>query len=295
MAVIAASALEVASCTVSQLGESPRWDAARGSLWWVDITGGRLHERRFDGTTASVALDRPAGAVNPADDGRLLLATTAGLEVFDVVTRQAVVRVPIERDLPDRRMNDAAVDARGRVFAGTMRWDAGDPPHDGVLYRIDPDGSTEPVLSGLGCPNGIAWPAPHTMAFIDSMSRSIALWAVDPGTGVLGEKVGVIDVSGFEGVPDGMTLDAEGGLWVAFWNGGAVRRLALDGTVLTTVEVPTPLVTAVAFGGRDLDVLFITTAVGPDESRDAAAGLLYRCVPGERGVLPSLWPAASVA
>lgn len=291
MELIPAAALHVASSTVSQLGESPRWDAERGSLWWTDITGGMLHELCADGSTATTPLDRHAGAVNFNHDGTLLLATTAGLEVFDPEMRLSVVQVPVEADDPGRRMNDAAVDAHGRVFAGSMRWDAGDHPHDGVLYRIDLDGSVHVALTGLGCPNAIAWPDPTTMVFIDSLTRSIAVWAVDEESGSLIGQTGEIDLSRFDGIPDGMTLDAEGELWVAFWGGGAVRRIALEGSVLSTIDVPTPLVTSVAFGGPGLDSLFITTARASSDAEDSPAGLLYRCAPGQVGHLPNRRPA----
>ncbi|MFZ4893102.1 SMP-30/gluconolactonase/LRE family protein [Plantibacter sp. Mn2098] len=330
--------VEPASAVASQLGESPRWDAERRSLWWVDITGSVLHELRTDGETVSRLLARHAGTVMLADDGRLLLATTAGLEVLDLAAPEiaaaadadaaavaadggahssapqvigGVVVCPIEADEPGRRMNDASVDPSGRVFAGTMRWhDAGAQPHDGVLYRFDGPVPAVPVMTGIGCPNGLVWPRPDLLAYIDSMTRSIALWSVDPETGELLERTGGIDVSAFEGVPDGMTLDADGALWVAFWGGGVVRRFALDGTVLATIELPTPLVTSVAFGGPDLATLYITTARPDPEPVTSAsssassapvpassassdpAGLLYRCVPGPRGLLPDRWPAS---
>ncbi|WP_170285640.1 SMP-30/gluconolactonase/LRE family protein [Microbacterium rhizomatis] len=293
MELIEASALGVASRTASLLGESPRWDARRGSLWWVDIVGSALHELRADGSTVSFELEHPAGAVNLVDDGTLLLATTEGLEVFDPDSQRSAVRVPVERELTGRRMNDAAVDAHGRVYAGTMRWDAGEPPHDGVLYRIDPKGNATPILSEVGCPNGIAWPQPGTMAFVDSLTRSIGLWAVDPASGALIEQTGAIDVSRFDGIPDGIALDAVGTLWVAFWGGGAVRRVGLDGTPLATIELPTALVTAVAFGGDDLGTLYITTAREAEDDDDTGAGRLYRCAPGQRGVLPHRWASSS--
>lgn len=284
--------VELASGTVSGLGESPRWDAARGVLWWVDITGSVLHGLSADGSTTSRALERHAGAVNLTDDGRLLLATTSGLELLDPATGASTIVTPIEDGLPERRMNDAGVDPAGRVFAGTMRWDAGEPPHDGVLYRVDGCAPAVPVLTGLGCPNGLAWPSPSMFAYIDSMTRRIALWSVDPTTGELLQETGSIDVSAFDGIPDGLALDAEGALWAAFWNGGAVRRFALDGTLLTTIELPTPLVTSVAFGGESLATLYITTAVGDaaDAAPGSAAGRLYRCEPGVHGTLPHRWP-----
>ncbi|HXH35703.1 MAG TPA: SMP-30/gluconolactonase/LRE family protein [Plantibacter sp.] len=291
--MIPAVPVEFASGTVSELGESPRWDAARGVLWWVDITGSVLHGLSPDGSTTSRTLERHAGAVNLADDGRLLLATTSGLELLDPATGASTFVTPIEAGSPERRMNDAGVDPAGRVWAGTMRWDAGEPPHDGVLYRIDGDGPPVPVLTGLGCPNGLAWPTPSMLAYIDSLTGRIALWSVDPTTGELLQETGSIDVSAFDGIPDGLTLDADGTLWAAFWNGGAVRRFALDGTLITTIELPTPLVTSVAFGGESLATLYITTATSDAADADPAAGRLYRCEPGVRGTLPHRWPVVA--
>lgn len=289
--LVGRGSLQVASETVSRLGESPRWDAARGVLWWVDIDGRALNELRADGSTVRRPLEHHAGAVNLANDGRLLLATTVGLELFDPSTGATQLVVSIEAGEPERRMNDAAVDPTGGVFAGTMRWDAGDPPHDGVLYRIVGSAPAIPVLSQLGCPNGLSWPRPGLMAYIDSMTRSIGLWAVDSLSGQLLEQTAAIDTSQFDGVPDGMTSDEDGALWVGFWNGGTVRRFALDGEVLATIDVPTPLVTAVAFGGDNLATLYITTASGPSPDTDPFAGVLLSCTPGQRGVLPHRWSA----
>ncbi|MCU1525657.1 MAG: SMP-30/gluconolactonase/LRE family protein [Microbacteriaceae bacterium] len=282
----------IASTTRSLLGESPRWDSDRQSLWWVDISGSSLHELRIDGSETTYSLDHNAGAVNLCANGSLLLATTVGLELLDPQTMATTIVASIESDAPDRRMNDAAIDSSGRVFAGTMRWDAGAPPHDGVLYRYD-DGDATPVLTNLGCPNGMAWPRRDLLAFIDSIARRIDLWTVDPTTGDLVVSRDAIDLSRFDGIPDGMTIDSEGALWVAFWGGAAVRRLSLDGAVLSTVELPTPLVSSVGFGGIDLSTLYITTAVQAGEPvGDDGAGFLYRCTPGQIGVAPYRWGGA---
>jgi sugar lactone lactonase YvrE len=162
-------------------------------------------------------------------------------------------------------------------------------PWTGVLYRLDRDRSVHPQLSGLGCPNGIAWPSPDRMWFIDSDTRALTLHRVDPATGDLLGVERVVDTSALDGVPDGCTLDGEDCLWVAFWGGGVVRRFAPDGGLLAVVEVPAAQVTSCCFGDADLGTLYVTTAAKGAEAGRPGAGALYRCRPGVPGAVHHRW------
>lgn len=280
MTTLAARPTAAAERVRSSLGESPRWDARSQTLWWTDIEGGAIYSLDANGAVVSFPVPRAAGAVMLADRG-LVLATTSGFEAFDPSTEQLAMVVEIEASDDSRRMNDASVDPWGGILGGTMRWDAGVGEHDGVLYRWTPDGGLETVATGLGCPNGLAWPRSDLFVFIDSLSGGIDLWNVDPATGSITVRASRIDTSEFEGIPDGLTVDEHGHLWVAFWGGGVVRCFDLDGTVLATLAVGTPFVTSAAFGGPDLGTLYITTAAASEQS--PRAGLLYEVRPGVIG------------
>lgn len=280
MITLTAQPVAAAEGVRSSLGESPRWDDRSQTLWWTDIEGGAIYSLDADAAVVRHPVPRPVGAVMLADEG-LVLATTSGFERFDPSTEQLSMMVEIEASDATRRMNDASVDPWGGVLGGTMRWDAGVGEHDGILYRWTPDGGQETVATGLGCPNGLAWPRSDLFVFIDSLSGGIELWNVDQATGSIAGVASRIDTSGFEGIPDGLTVDEHGHLWVAFWGGGVVRCFDLDGTVLAAVAVGTPFVTSAAFGGPDLSTLYITTASASEES--PSAGLLYEARPGVTG------------
>ena len=169
------------------------------------------------------------------------------------------------------------------AYAGT--------PGAGSLYRLDPDLSVTTMLKGVTISNGLGWsPDGLTMYYIDTPTRGVDAFAFDPPTGEIADRRRIIDIPPDNGLPDGMTVDSEGGLWVALWGGDAVHRYLPDGTLERIVELPCRVVTSSAFGGALLDELFITTAslgLTPDElEAQPGAGGLFSCRPGLRG-LPS--------
>ncbi|MFI6845028.1 SMP-30/gluconolactonase/LRE family protein [Kitasatospora sp. NPDC050467] len=240
------------------LGEGPRWDASHGRLHWIGI-----RDRRFltlDASSGRVAVTELAvtpGALMFRPDGRPVLATERGFELLDPATGRTELLAPVEADRPERRMNDGACDPYGRPVAGTMQ--RAEPWQPGPLYRLEDDGVARPVLDGLSVPNGLAWPEPDRLWHIDTPTRRIDLYEY-PEHGPVGRRIRSLDVSHLPGLPDGMTLDAAGNLWVAFWDGAAVHCLSPEGHLLATVELPAPRVTSCAFGGPDLHTLYITTA-----------------------------------
>ncbi|MEX0167953.1 SMP-30/gluconolactonase/LRE family protein [Streptomyces sp. LMG1-1-1.1] len=285
-----------------RLTEGPVWDPRRHELLWVDIPDGLVHRAALtpggpDGTgadlpdlapVATLRLDRPVGAVVPCASGALLAA--AGTSFLHLAEDRPVadaveIAAPV---LPDdglpRRMNDAAVDPAGRLLAGTMAYD--ESPGAGALYRLDGDGLVT-LLDSVTISNGLAWsPDGSRLYYADSPTGRVDVFAYDPGTGALSDRrpFAVLD----RGVPDGLTVDSEGRVWVAVWGGGEVLAFTADGTLHARVEVAASHVTSCAFAGPGLDVLVITTATeGLDEERLRAepdAGRLFVCRPGATGL-----------
>jgi sugar lactone lactonase YvrE len=276
----------------AELGEGPIWDSNQNCLWWIDIKAHHLH-RLQESRLRSWLLPVAPGMVVPTSDGCALVATSSGFEIADPWGSTVTLVAPVEAGLDDRRLNDGAADSVGRVYAGSMRNDARSGSPDGVLYRLDPDLTVTPVMHNIGCPNGMAFPEPDRLLYIDSFQRRVAVWSVDVRTGDLIAEINSIDLSGYDGLPDGMTLDAEGNLWIAFFRGGAVRCLDQTGRLLEVLTIPTPLVTSVAFGGPELDILFVSTAA-QDQIDSPLAGALLACRPGVVGTSGPQWVSSTV-
>jgi sugar lactone lactonase YvrE len=243
------------------LGEGALWDGPAGRVYWIGIEDCEVRWLTpKDGARGAVRLDTMPGAIAPYRGEEVLLAVADGFAVLDTATGALTLVAEVETDRPDRRMNDGKCDPYGRMVAGTMQVE--EPRRPGPLHRLDREsGRAVPILDGLLIPNGLDWPEPDLLWHIDTPKRRIDLFAY-PEHGPLGAPLRSIDVSGFAGDPDGMTLDRDGNLWVAFWGGSAVRCLSPRGRLLETVEVPTVNVTNCAFGGPALDTLYITTAGG---------------------------------
>jgi sugar lactone lactonase YvrE len=177
-------------------------------------------------------------------------------------------------------MNEGGCDPEGRFLCGSMAYDQ--TLGAGSVHRLDPDGTVHRVLEGVTISNGVEWSPDGSLAYYnDTPTHRISVFDWDGEAGLTGRRT-FVDLG--DGYPDGLTVDAEGGVWTALYDGGAVRRYAPDGTLDLVVEVPTPKVTACTFGGPGLDELFITTSwegLGPDD--EPLAGSLFRVVPGVTG------------
>jgi sugar lactone lactonase YvrE len=267
----------------ADLAEGPVWADER--LWWVDIEAGLVHHTEVDtGDDEVIEFGEPVGSVIPRSGGGAVLGVRDGVALLgpDGVEER---RIPIEADDDESRMNDATCDPVGRLFTGTMTHEH----RRSALYRVDPDLTVTTVLPGLGISNGLGWsPDGARLYFIDTPTLRVDVMTYDVDTAAMGERSPLVRVGVGEGYPDGMTVDAEGGLWVAFWSGGCVRRFGPDGTLLRTVRLPVDRVTSCTFGGADLDRLFVTTAsTGLDPAQRAAqplAGSILVVDPGVRGV-----------
>ena len=277
--------LIISSCVARRtvLGEGVRWDASRRELLWVDITEGTLMRQRVAAESrledlGELSLDRPLGAVAPVEgDEGWLAAAGRG---FARLERDGGLAPIADLAPAGHRVNDANVDFRGRAFVGTMSetQEAG----AGVLHRLDRDGRTTPVLDGLTIPNGLDWsPDGKTMYLVESSPGHIWAFPYDEATGSLGERRALVDfATDAGGVPDGLTVDAAGDLWVAFYGAGAVRRYDSEGTLQQVIHLPAAQATSCGFGGPRLDVLFVATATeNYDEARrtrEPLAGTLLR-------------------
>ena len=288
---LAQATLELAADARATLGEGPAWDAGRGVLWWVDITEGIVH--RFDprtGADGTFDVGSAVGAVALRGDGTLLAAVADGLANLDPGgARGPEVLLPLGATGDGLRCNDGKCDPAGRFWVGRMALDLA--PGAGSLLRVDADLAVTTRLIGLTIPNGLGWsPDGRTMYFVDSTWGEVRAYDYDASTGSMGEGRPLIHLPHDGSVPDGLTVDAEGCLWVAIWGGGRVVRVGPDGTIVGQVALPVSRVTSCTFGGDDLADLYITTARGDADTADPAgeplAGALFRCRPGVRGLPP---------
>lgn len=268
------------------LGEGALWDWRGGLLISVDILAGRvLVSDPGDGSTRPIEVGQPVSAAFLRGERELLLAVRDGFTSVDLTTGALGELIPVEADLPANRMNDGACDPRGRAFAGTMAFDTSQGA--GTLYRLDHDLSVHAVLHGLSISNGIGWsPSGRLMYHIDSLAGGIDVYHFNDQTGMPSGRRRLVDTDRSWGLPDGLAVDVEGGIWVAFWDGSAVRRFDAAGELTATIELPAARPTRPAFGGADLDRLYVTTAeLGPDDATDGdRGGAIFVLEPGVRGM-----------
>ena len=244
-----------------ELGEGPIWDATTGELAFVDIPGRQvLRYRPSDGRVTSVPTPSDIGCVAIRTGGGMVAALADGFWVTDPGSDAWRLLAPVEADLPDRRFNDGKCDPAGRLLAGSMAYDK--RPGAGGFYRLDPDGTTTQLLDGITISNGLVWtPDGGTLYYIDTPTRRIDALDYDLATGAISYRREHLRLDDDEpGDLDGMTMDTDGGLWVALWNGYKVVRFAPDGGIDVVVEMPASHVTSVMFGGPDLEDLYITCA-----------------------------------
>jgi sugar lactone lactonase YvrE len=256
--MIRGSDVRVALAARDQLGEGPHWDAARQELLRVDIGQGLLH--RWQPDTGASSVDGYHGelsAVVPRRGGGLVAAV--GHEILLVGpngSREVIAAV--ERDRPDNRFNDCRCDPQGRLWAGTMSKVR--EPGNAALYRLTPGEEIEQVVPRTTLSNGMGWsPEGELMYFVDSTTQRIDVFDFDGGDGSVHDRRCFAAIDPADGLPDGITVDAEGGVWVCLFGGGAVRRYA-EGRLDATIALPVSNPTCPVFGGANLRTLFVTTA-----------------------------------
>jgi sugar lactone lactonase YvrE len=265
---------------VAYHGEGAVWSPHWGGLRWVDVLAGDVLSLDPDGRVGRRHIATAASALRPRCGGGAVIGTATGL-LLETADGRPERRYELLTDT-DIRMNDGACDPDGRFYCGSMH-DAGEPG-TGTLFRLDTDGAVKPVLAGLAISNGLDWTASgDTAYYTDSATNRIDKFDYNMSAGLTGRRTHALVDSRF-GLPDGLTVDAEGGVWVALWGGSAVHRYGPDGRLDQVVEVGAALVSSCTFGGPGLDELFITTSrlkLAPGD--DPAAGSLFRVLPGVVG------------
>jgi sugar lactone lactonase YvrE len=248
----------------AELGEGTLWDVEGGFLWWIDIWKKQIH--RYDPRTGE---DRTweapeyIGCLGLRAKGGLVLSMANGFHFFDPETGSFEAISDPEAGRPETRFNDGKPDRQGRFWSGTMFEVPGKPVEFvGALYRLDPDHSVHRMIDGVGCSNALAWsPDSRTMYFSDSHAGAVWAYDFDPATGDIENRRVFIDMTDSGGVADGATVDAEGCYWLTIPVTGKVCRYDPAGRLMQTIVMPTDLPTCCEFGGENLDILYVTTAV----------------------------------
>lgn len=264
------------------------WDAAMRKLLWVDIKSDRLHLTDPEGGSGgTIAVPGHPGCVVVDQSGSLLAAVEHRLLRIPPGGGGLESLCELEDD-PRLRFNDGKCDPAGRLWVGTM--DRREEEPLGCLYRVSDGGAIAAMQRGVTVSNGLGWsPAGDRMYYIDSPTRRVWAYDFDMASGEIGGRRVLAVFGETDGFPDGMAVDEEGCLWVAFWGGAKLLRIhPADGRVLQQIDFPASKVTSCAFGGEHLDQLFVTTArVGLDDEEEPLAGRLFVCQPGVSGIASS--------
>jgi sugar lactone lactonase YvrE len=269
----------------AELGEGPIWDARSGRIAWVDILGRRIHlTDSVTGASESIETPLHVGAIAPRANGGFVAALQDGFWVIgDGPARRITTILEARSGL---RFNDGKCDPAGRFWAGTMAYDQA--AGAAALYRLDADGRPSRVIDGVTISNGLDWSIDGSaMYFVDSALQRIDVFDYEPASGEISDRRVAIQIAPEAGTPDGLTVDASGGIWVALWGGGAVHRY-LDGRLERVIKLPVSQPTSCAFGGAELDELYITSAweglSDADRRAQPLAGALFRIRTGIRGL-----------
>jgi xylono-1,5-lactonase len=279
----------------SRLGESALWVRKETRLYWLDLTAPAMH--RFDPATGvnemwELPLDTPLGGVVRTRRG-LLLAAPEGLFQCDFDGRRIELWTNPNARPDDTWFNDCKVDRGGRLWLASKHLKESEAA--GQLYRVLPDGSSVVADQGFACANGPAFsPDGGRLYLADTTAKRIYVYDLDPVSGALSDRRHFAEFSPEDGEPDGMTVDAEGGLWVCHWGGCRLTRFLPDGHRDRAITLPVPQVTSCCFGGEDLRTLFITTASIDMTTADAAkaplAGSLFAANVGVAGLEEPMFP-----
>jgi len=276
-----------------QLGEGPHWDADRQQLYFVDIVGRRFH--RFNpatGVTTFVNLADSIGFGVPVEGNprKFIVAQGRNFAILDWdgnSTNPTSVDVVALTDIeyPGNRINDAKCDRRGRLWGGTIV-ENGEPQNSGSFYRLDLESNLTRQFGGVSVSNGIAWNAAgNVMYYIDTDTRKVDRFDFNEENGTIANRQTLFDLANtsLQGSPDGMTIDAEGNLWVALWGGSKIIQVnGVTGQLLREVTLPTTDITSAAWGGPNLDQLYVTSAGFNNEAR---RGSVFRLTnTGTRGI-----------
>ena len=269
----------------NRLGEGPLWHPGEAALYWVDIESSQIF--RYDSHTGQhekVQLDIAVGALAFREAGGLILATAKGYAYWDMQDRQLEFIADPEANKPESRFNDGKVDRLGRFWAGTMTVEGA----TSALYRLDAGGSVHRMESGITIANGLGWsPDDKTMYFTDTMIHTIYAYNFDLESGTIANRRVFVHDPDAPGLPDGLCVDSEGCVWSARILDWRIVRFDPDGAVEREIRLPVKNPTSCAFGGENLDELYVTTAaigLTDEEARQQPlAGDLFRIHTGVKG------------
>ena len=274
----------------AKLGEGAFWDTPTQTLFWVDILEKSLCLYHPESQSNSV-LNMPSliGTVVPQTDSSAVVALEDGIYLKMFNSPSLISLSDIEASKTENRFNDGKVDPNGNLWVGSMNLAETDPT--GSLYKVSPEGNATRMLENITISNGLVWTKDaSTFYYIDTPTMKIRAFDFDTTNNTISNERVAVEVPEELGFPDGMAIDEEDKLWVGMWNGNAVVRFDPDsGEVLQKIEVPAHNVTSCAFGGPDLDILYITTAsvdMTEDEHQQyPLAGSLFSVRPGVKGVV----------
>jgi sugar lactone lactonase YvrE len=261
-------------------GEGPVWYPGWGGLRFVDMLAGDVMSLATDGSLGRRHVGSIAAAVRPRRSGGAVIGVERGFALED--PDGSVTALPQLWSDPDVRMNEGGCDPDGRFYCGSMAYDQS--PGAASLYRLAPDGSVEVALDRVTVSNGLEWsPDGSRVYYNDTATLTVSVFDYDPAAGLTNRRTFAELPDG--GRPDGLTVDADGGVWTAVSNGGAVYRYSAGGILEEKLRVPARKVTACTFGGEHLDQLFITTSQENIDTReDPLAGSLFRADVGIKGL-----------
>jgi xylono-1,5-lactonase len=268
------------------LGEGPIWVARESALYWVDIKGGKIFRLADDGELSQWPTPFRVGSIAPRLSGGFIAGTDQGIAQIDLGAGKLDLLFNPEEALPGNRFNDGKVDRSGRFWAGTM--DDSERQASGTLYRVEPDLRWSAVDKGYQVTNGPAFSPDGTRMYHNDSARQLTYVFDLDERGVASNRRVFLEFNEGDGYPDGMTVDSEGCLWIAFWEGWCLRRFAPQGELLETIAMPVARPTSCTFGGPRLDRLYVTSAsIDLDQTALAmqpSAGGLFIVTPGVQGI-----------
>lgn len=278
----------------AELGEGAFWNHETQELYWVDILGKKLYVYNPN-TKLNTSFEMPSriGTVVPQSDSTAVVALEDGIYIQNTRNGSLTRLSNVEADIPENRFNDGKCDPNGNLWVGSMHLAEKEP--NAKLYKVAPNGTATAMLDSITISNGIVWTKDaKTMYYIDTPTAKIKAFDFDAKTSTISNERVAVEVPASLGFPDGMAIDEHDNLWVGMWNGNAV--VCFDpktGSVITRIEVPAHNVTSCAFGGPNLDILYITTATvdmtDEERSKFPMAGSVFKVIPGVKGVPSSFF------
>ena len=275
--------------TKSLLGEGAFWNHKTNELYWVDIEGKTLNIYNPEtNSNKSIQLPSLVGTVVPYTKSEAVVALLDGIYKVNILSGEVSLLSDVEANMPENRFNDGKCDPNGNLWVGSMHFEQSRP--NASVYRIDESGDTTKMIDSVTISNGIVWSKDSkTMYYIDTPTKQIVAYDYDQATSTVSNKRVVVEIDEEHGSPDGMAIDEADMLWVGMWNGNAVVRFNPEtGQLVSKIAVPAHNVTSCAFGGSNLDTLYITTSsldmTDEEKKKYPLAGSLFRVKPGINGL-----------